>query len=96
MHNLLEHIRVKQKRYISHIHSNADKVMHIILLSQDLEVKLRQGLRQNLREIFFEINYSSAERIFSNLEELLSADSSVCPVKTLGGLTSMVLTTSPS
>ena len=80
VHNLLEHIRVKHKRYISHIHSNADKVLHIILLSQDLEAKLRQGLRQNLREIFFDINYSSAESIFSNLEELLSADSAFCPV----------------
>jgi type III secretion protein V len=80
VHNLLEHVRIKLKRHISHSHCDNQRVMHIILLSQDLEAELRQLLRQNLREVFFEIDFSRTQQLLKSLEGFLSAQSSYRPV----------------
>lgn len=77
---LLEHVRIKLKRQISHIHCDSNKVMQIILLSQDLEVELRPYVRQSLKEVFFEINFKRAEQIYTSLERLLSAAGLQLPV----------------
>ncbi len=80
VHNLLEHVRRKLKRHISHLHSDSNNVMHIILLSQDLESDLNAVLRQNLKEVFFELNFNRAEQIFKSLKNLLEAYGKYRPV----------------